>query len=396
MGRNEQATQEAPKKATLDDVAASMMAPTEGSAEENSEDKKQRRSPSKQDDAGAGPARDRSLSGGEDGQGNQIDNDDADTDTLDGEGSDDADDSIMEDAALEDGDQDSADAEDDDDPLSDVFGDDDADQDRDADGEENDALDTSKLGDDVKLSVTVDGEETEVTLGELKRRYAGEGAIEKRLQAATEARTKSFEAYDQGTQLIQQVMTQFGQALFQRTVPEPDPNLRNTNPQQYLLQKDLFEQETRALTGQQQQLYQLMQQVDAHNEEQKKAHRRQAAQQLREIMPVFKDPVKGPKVRDALINTAKEIGYSDADIAACTDPLMFKTMALAARELRRMKGMSVSKATEKARTLKQKGSNRSKPNVQQRRQAAAKKRARETGNIDDIAATMFAPAKKSR
>ena len=278
------------------------------------------------------------------------------------------------------------------DPLDNLF-DDDADHDR-GDSPEDDGFDTSKLGDGVKLSVTVDGEEQEVTLGELKRRYAGEGAIEKRLQQVTETRKKVFDDYEKQTALATQVMQNFGQLLFRRTISPPNEALLNSNPALYIQRKEAYEKEGQALAAAQQQLHGMMQELDGHIEEQRKAVRVAAAQELRRIMPAIADPVRGPKLTAALRDAAREIGYSDADIAACTDPLMFKTMALAARELRRAKGTTVQKQKENPRTLKSAAS-KSVPSAQ-RRQQDALSRAAKSGSIDDIAASMIVPTKGQR
>ena len=277
------------------------------------------------------------------------------------------------------------------DPLDAIFGA--ADHDGD-DDPEDEPVDASKLGDDVKLSVTVDGEEREVTLGELKRRYAGEGAIEKRLQQVTETRKKVFEDYDKQTQLATAVMQNMGQLLFRRTIPAPSEELWATNPAEATRLQRKFDQEGLALQNAQQQLYGLMQQLDGHMEEQKTAVRVSAAQELKRIMPAIADPVRGPKLRAALVDAAKEIGYSEADIAACTDPLMFKTMALAARELRRMKGTTVQKQKENPRTMKS-AATKTVPATQRRQQSALEK-ARKTGSIDDIAASMITQPRRRR
>lgn len=271
---------------------------------------------------------------------------------------------------------------------------DDADEEGDGDGE-SDPADAKPLGDDVKLTVTVDGEEQEVTLGELKRRYAGEGAIEKRLQIATESRNSAVKDYERMQVLTTNALKKFGENLFRRMVQEPTEELRRSNPTEYLLRKDLFDKETAAIQTAHSELYGLMQQIDQHAEQVRQQVRTQAQKRLFEIMPVFKDKVKGPKVRDALIETAREIGYSDKDIEECTDPLMFKVMALAARELRRQKGMKATPVKEQVRTMKKQSNQKQAPTVQ-RQEAAALAKARKTGNLDDIAAAMVVTPRKQR
>lgn len=270
----------------------------------------------------------------------------------------------------------------------------DADDER-GEGDEDDSAAKPALGDSTKLSVTVDGEEVEVTLGDLKRRYAGEGAIEKRLQTATEYRNASAQDYERMQTLTNAALQKFGQNLFRRIVPQPSDDLRIKNPTQYLLQKDMFDKETAALNAAHQELHGILQQVDAEAEEMRKKVRQQAHAQLMEIMPVFKDKVKGPKVRDALIDAAREIGYTDKQIADCTDPLMFKVIALAARELRRQKSAKAGPVEEQTRTMRARNGSKQ-ANVAQRQEAAAFAKARKTGNLADIAATMLVQAPKKR
>lgn len=364
---------------SLDDIAASML--SSNTADAHEDDKKQ---------AGVGgnsqPARPDSSRRGQGAQ--QIEEDDGEED-----------DGILGSAQGRDDDDDDDDQPDDndgDDVLDGIFGDTDdaADQDG-ADDDEDEPLDTSKLGDDVKLSVTVDGEEQEVTLGELKRRYAGEGAIEKRLQQATEARKSATETYQNSTQLTKLVMENFGQLLFRRTVPQPDEKLAATNPGAYLQQQRRYEQEGQALQQAQAQLHGLMSQLDQQNMQMQEQIKQEAVRELRRIMPAIADPVKGPKLRDALITAAKEIGYSDEMIAGCTDPLMFKTMALAARELKRMKGASVQKQKEPQRTMKKSAKSKNHTSQQRREQTAAA-RAAKTGAVDDVAAMLITTPRRNK
>jgi hypothetical protein len=124
--------------------------------------------------------------------------------------------------------------------------DDDSDEDSPAyeDGDEDfDTPAETAVSDDTLIKVTVDGEEVETTLGELKKRYAGEGAIEKRLQEATESRKKVLEQLHTNREQLEQVISAVGGLVFTPTVERPDPALAQQNPTQYLIQKDLYEQD---------------------------------------------------------------------------------------------------------------------------------------------------------
>lgn len=326
---------------------------------------------------------------------NEESGDDVDESSIIEAGTSDAPADDQSDTDAEAGDDAGADEQDEDDadPLDDdLF----ADHDRDEDGE-GDEFDATKLGDNAKLSVTVDGEEREVTLGELKRRYAGEGAIEKRLQEATEARKSAVEDYQKGQTLVLSVLQTLGQALFRRTVQAPSEELRRSNPTEYLLRKDQYDAESRALAQQQQQIQQTIADAEAAHQERTQAMRQEAAVKLRRMMPILADPEKGPKVRAALIDAAREIGYTDEDIAACSDPLMFKTVALAARELRRMKKMKVEKVTEKPRSIAAKGSQNRSGHVDMRlKQNKILSQARADPTDENLLATMLAPAPKKK
>lgn len=286
----------------------------------------------------------------------------------------------------------------DDDPLfSDIFSAD-ADQERVSDDTETTQIDPSKLGDDIVLSVTVDGEDQQVSLGELKKRYAGEGAIESRLQAATEARNHTHEQFQQTRQFTEMVLNELGQNLFRRAVPKPDESLLDTDPAAYMRQKELYDAEGQAIGQSHKKLYTMMQELNSRQEEVKKQERAAAAKELRRMMPVLSHPKNGPKVRKAIVQAARDIGFSDAEIAECTNPRIFKAVALAARELNRNRRVTVKKDIPSSRTTEgTRGRNRKPQTAQERTEKATFKRARETGTVDDVAATMLqAPPKRGR
>lgn len=293
-----------------------------------------------------------------------------------------------------DNDQASDDEDEQGDDLDALFGDD-ADQDRDEEGE-GEAFDTSQLGEDTTFSVTVDGEEQQVTLGDLKRRYAGEGAIERRLQQATETRQKTVEDYEKSKTLVTNVLEQLGQALFRRTVPEPDAAMKAQNPQAYYEQKEMYDAETSRLQQMHGGLYTTMQKLDKLHSDARAERRREAHAELLRLMPVFKDPVKGPKAKQVIVEAAREIGYTDAMIAASEDPLMFKTMALAAKELRRQRLAKATPVQEKKRTMKKAGKNQSPQTAAKRQETRLLERARKTRNLADIEASLLQTVKTPR
>lgn len=285
----------------------------------------------------------------------------------------------------------------------DLFGDDDdTDQSPDDDGD-GDAIDTSKLTDNIKLSVTVDGEDREVTLGDLKKRYAGEGAIEKRLQEATEARKLALKQFQDGRTLIETTLNAVGKQILSRTVPEPDISLKSTNPTEYLMQKDAFDQETRILAQRATSINDMVQQANAHAEEVHTEAKRQASTKLREALPILNDPKRGPRVREAISEAAAFLGFSQEDLAASTDHRHFLALYNVAKLLQLQKrGKTTSVGSAKvgasgSTTLPTQGK---RPNssgaAHARQQKSLMEKARKTGTVDDVAATMLVKAPKRR
>jgi hypothetical protein len=250
--------------------------------------------------------------------------------------------------------------------------------------------------DDKRLvSVTVDGAEETVTLADLKRRYAGEGAIDRRLQEATEARTATVKTYETGKQIIETTLKEFGAAMFNRTVPAPDEGLRQSDPTRYLLQRDAYDREGEAIQAKFNRLSEVTKAVDAERTAYDAAVRNSAAIELQKLMPVLKDPKKGPIIREKIVTAAHFCGYTDADIAACTDPKLFRAFAYVAKALALDGKTGVKAVKSSVRTLKPTGgANKPKPGVAQRQQVTAMQRAKQTGSVDDIAMSMLTPAKR--
>lgn len=397
--------------ATLDDIAASLLVP-------NDDNQKRPKTGASPRGAGRPPASDAPQSdvattpsdelAKERRPGGQQSADQGDVTDIDAEGVDD--DLPLDDDTTSSTTDGASDTDDDDQPerspldLTDdeLFGDtpDDTDRSPDDDGD-GDAIDTSRLTDDVKLSVTVDGEDREVTLGDLKKRYAGEGAIEKRLQEATETRKLALKQYNDGRSLIETTLKVVGETILTRTVPQPDPALRASNPQEYLLQKDAYDQETQVLAQRAAFIQNTVKQAEGHAEQVHLEAKRDAAVKLRQALPILNDTKRGPLVRAAIAEAAEFLGFSSEDLASSADHRHFLALYNVAK-LMRLQRSRTQEAKGKAAgstvsTLPSKGA---RPNAKgaahARQQQAATKRASETGSVDDIAATLLMPAPKQR
>lgn len=222
----------------------------------------------------------------------------------------------------EDADQLDADEADED---GDIDGDEtDADDDSDEDDQENDGEDYDEVAysDDDVIEVTVDGEPVEATLRELKAAYAGEGAIEKRLKEATEARKAANADYTAGmaeletqrTNLLQTLQS-LDEVLFSPLIDPPDPKLRTRNMNQYLLEKDAYDEDQKRIASARQELTgKLHAQAQAQAEARGKYRAAQQAELL-EKWPELKSPKMAPKLQAEIMEAAAHYGFSPAMIA---------------------------------------------------------------------------------
>lgn len=260
-------------------------------------------------------------------------------------------------------------------------------------------FETIQLTDDILVPVTVDGEVREVTLADLKRAFSGEGAIEKRLQIATETKKQAEslkvqveQELNTGRQNLVKAFSAFESLMFQPQVSQPDPNLQQTNPTQYLLQMERWREDQAALQAKRskvQQAVALFQQQEAEKLHQMKA---QAAEKLVEAMPVLRDPVKGPELQRMMVDAARAYNFADAELADIVDHRMYLVLADAAayRQLK-AKGQAAPKIQPKTAPVMRPGSSKAvtAATAVARQQKAALETARKSGRVDDVAATML-------
>jgi hypothetical protein len=247
--------------------------------------------------------------------------------------------------------------------------------------------------------VTVDGEGREVTLADLKRAYSGEGAIEKRLQVATETKKQAEslkvqveQELNSGRQNLVKAFTAFESLMFQSQVPQPNPALQQTNPTQYLIQLENWRAEQGELQEKRskvQQAVSLFQQQEAEQLNQMKAN---AAHRLVEAMPVLRDPVKGPEIQRMMVDAARAYQFNDAELSEIVDHRLYLVLADAAayRQLK-AKGQAAPQKQTKATVTMRPGTSKTVAAASSiaRNQKAALETARKSGRVEDIAATML-------
>lgn len=260
-------------------------------------------------------------------------------------------------------------------------------------------FETFQLTDDTLIPVTVDGQDREVTLADLKRAFSGEGAIEKRLQVATEAKKQAEslkvqveQELNTGRQNLVKAFAAFESMMFQPQVSQPDPSLRQTNPTQYLMQMEAWRDDQEQLQAKRQKVQQavaLFQQQEAQGQEQQRV---QAAQKLVEAMPALRDPVKGPELQKLMREGANAYGINDAELANFMDHRVYVALAdLGAYHRLKAKGQSAPVKPSKTAPVMRPGATRAvaAATASARHQKAALETARKSGRVEDIAATML-------
>ena len=276
----------------------------------------------------------------------------------------------------------------------------------DADEADDENFEDTQLTDDTLVLVTVDGEAKEVTLADLKRAYSGEGAIEKRLQIATETkkqadnlRVQVEQELNTGRQNLVKAFAAFESMMFQPQVSPPDPALRQTNPTQYLMQIEAWREDQAELSQKRskvQQAVALFQQQEAQQQEQMKI---QTAQKLVEVMPALRDPVKGPELQKMMFEGARAYGFSDAEVNELMDHRMYVALAdLAAYRRLKARGKSAPVKPANSTPVMRPGATKAiaSATAYARKQKAALETAQKTGRVEDIAATLLVRKPKRR
>lgn len=272
-------------------------------------------------------------------------------------------------------------------------------------GVEGDGVEYLDIEDDVLVPVTIDGEEREVTLGELKQALSGEGAIEKRLQEATETRKEAVAASTQVLEVLAANETMLSQALsslddsvFAGVIPQPDANTRASNPELYLRHLDAYNEDQARIKAAKDTVQKMVNDLS----EQRKARLEQYAKvswpMIVKEIPELGDKAKQQKMFNDLTLTAKAYGYTDEEISSALDPRMFMLVRDAMRyramtdpkrertnvtdlngqpqkRIRRLRGGGTSAKT----VAKQRDQNRAK----------AVEQAKKTGKAADVARTLI-------
>lgn len=286
--------------------------------------------------------------------------------------------------------------------------------DEDADDEDEDGK--------VTHIVRVEGEDREVPLSELKRIYSLGAATKKRLEEATlerkrafdegmtearEAADKLFQDAQQRAGVIRTAYEQFNHVLFAPMAEAPDPGLRATDPTEFAVQMADWQADQERIRQQQAEMQGVLAEAQRIDAERKAAAIQREKEALIRKVPGLDTPEKAKVYRDAVHLGAKGVGFTDDEIASALDHRLFIMAAKAHafdRVMTQMRGggkpaprAEADEGQPQRRRRKAMrpggggpGGNRQRRNAAARkRHAEAVERARKTGDVDDVAATLL-------
>ena len=296
-----------------------------------------------------------------------------------------------DDAAQADPDEEANDAADEADDQDDEDGGDDAADDEDETADEDDGRETSQ-----KFKVKVDGQELEVTLDDLKRSFAGQGYIQKRMQEVAAVRKEAetvYTALNQERAQLAQALAMYQQQLDAAgSMQPPSRELLKTDPIRYLEEEAAYREgmeQRQALA--QQQAY-LMQQQSEQQARAYRAYLAEQAQVLTERIPEFADAKKAGELKNKLIETGSRFyGFTPEELNAVSDARHVQVLhdAMRYRQLMAGKERVQEKVAQVNRPVVRPGTRRPETTGKQVEAKKAKARMKSTGSVDDVAAFLL-------
>ena len=171
-------------------------------------------------------------------------------------------------------------------------------------------------------TVKSDGKEETVTLDQLKQSYSGQSAINKRFQEVAEMRKQVEQKTSdilQREQMVNYLYNQSQQQGFISPPKLPDQALAESDPVSYMEQRAKYDADLQSYQQQQMQMQQLQEQQQRHADEQYQSFVAEQAEIIKGKIPELANPEKSQTHWKSLMDSAKEYGFSDEEIAATAD-----------------------------------------------------------------------------
>ena len=234
------------------------------------------------------------------------------------------------------------------------------------------------------------GEEREVTLNELIKSYQLGTDYTKKSQAVAEER-KAVEAERQAVQEAKQMRDTYAQRLEmieQMLQPQQEENLeylKETDPIGYSVKVAEMVQRDKQLSAVQAERSRIYQQQEQDRQAQMQHVVAEEMQKLSAYIPEFTDPAKGESIRNDIRAFAKQVGFSDNELASVYDSRAVLTLykAMQYDKLVASKPAITKKVNEAPKAIKSGVSKPRDSNAEEIRKLKA--RAKSSGSVRDAA-----------
>lgn len=246
------------------------------------------------------------------------------------------------------------------------------------------------------FTVKVDGQEVAVTLDDLKRAYAGQGYIQKRMQEVAAVRKEAEQTYhalNAERQQLMQALQAYEQQLASSMNPQPpSQELLKTDPIAYLEQDAAYRQAVETRQAVRQQYVQLAQQQQAQQEQAYRAYLAEQAQVLQQRIPDFADAKKAKALQQSLVETATTAyGYSADELRGLSDARAVQVLhdAMRYRQLMAGREAATKKVEKPTAPVVRPGARRSDATSAAKQEQQARSRMKRTGSVDDVASFLI-------
>jgi len=234
-------------------------------------------------------------------------------------------------------------------------------------------------------TVKVDGKDENWTLDQLKQSAAGQAAINKRFQENAEARKGLEQRATVLAQQEQHVLHLFKQAqqggLQAPTAPTKE--LFDSDPIGYMEAKMTYDEAVGAYDQQQHGVQQMQQNQNQQQAQARDAYLQEQSEILKQRMPEIADPVKGAALKQGIMATGIEYGFSADEMAAVSDSRYVLALndARKYRDLVAKRKIATQKG-EKARPVVKAGTKK-RPDGNAKIQQKAQDKLKGSGSIND-------------
>ena len=270
----------------------------------------------------------------------------------------------------------------------------DASDDYEDEDEASDEDDDSEEPEETFFDVKADGEWKKVTLADLKRAYAGDAKIQKGMQEAATLRKHSEQLYNalQAEQAkFLQTVQHVQQSGFKQPPQKPSVELLENDPIGYMQENARYEQEMQEYNAQQQQFQQMQEQQNYMQQMARQDFLNRQAQDLAREIPEFADPVKGPALKQDLVNLAVSVyEFSMQEMEEVVDKRYVKVLndARKWRELQSGKAKAKKASQPAPKSIKPTARRTTPQSVALKKQKAQAKR---SGKLEDFASLLLQP-----